>query len=350
MKSIYFSKPYCANKNNNQLLNIINSIVKAIQLNKKVVIIDKFFNEFNNNSYTPISEIININRINNFLIKNYNIFILDKTQVDFKIHSIIYGINNNTIDITEEILTKFSSENNIFIDTNENLNLIKNMDPLPNVAKQLDIFYTINSIPIKETHDERNSFLIKPLLFNLEDEIFINDSIELSKINNKNIFDHILQNIHFTEIYETMNNNFINTFDLVNKKINLIDLQVYEDDDEIKLINKYILLIKKYINKSDLTILVPNKEIEFKLNKLEKFLSEHNYYFKIRNLSLGNEIDNIININLGKKINNLFIGLFNMEELNGSNLSYILINQMNDNVKHVLIDPLDISLPELTNF
>ena len=119
--------------------------------------------------------------------------------------------------------------------------------------------------------------------------------------------------------------------------------------------NKYISLIEKYMCKDEHIIILNSVDIMNTNNinnKIFLFLKQNNYKYSFYNQYnvLGPEINNIIKINIGKKCNNIFIGYFNMQKLTGSNLTYTLINHMNDNVKHVLLDINNISLPEETNF
>ena len=57
----------------NQICILITSIILARNNNHKVVIVDNFLNDVSKKGYTPISHIFNIEKINIFLKKNYDI-------------------------------------------------------------------------------------------------------------------------------------------------------------------------------------------------------------------------------------------------------------------------------------
>lgn len=362
MKKIYFSKLFSLENNNEfQLFNLINSIIIAINNKKNVVIVDKFLNDRKNILMTSnISDIINLEKFNNFLKTNYNIYIFDRENLDFQVHSIKYGHYNNNIDLRNEILSQFSIPNNLRLETNVNLNFLKNYDPIPNVQKSLYIHYSINNIHFKEIYDEQGCYLKEPIIFNLDDSNFIYNSYSLSSINNnKNIFDDILENLCFTNIYEIITKNYLETNNLVDTKINIIDFQINGNGNKNnKIENKYISLIDKYINKNENIIILPTYHFEKShLNDLNyeiifDFLQKNGYKYFIRPyLSvLGNEISTIIDLNLGIQCNSTYIGSFNIHKLSGSNFTYSLIQQMSKESKHVLIDIDNIDGPELINF
>ena len=141
------------------------------------------------------------------------------------------------------------------------------------------------------------------------------------------------------------------TNQLLNKKNNIIDFQLNSNTNKNLIVNKYISLIEKYMNKSDNIIILPSY-MNTQSDKLFKYLSDNGYKYFIRNYLpvLGDEINTIIDINLGKKCNNVFIGNFNINECKGSNLTYTLLQQMDTNVKHILIDINNINNPENINF
>jgi hypothetical protein len=364
MKKIYFSKLFSLENNNNdfQLFNLINSIIIAINNKKNVVIVDKFLNDRNNTQMTSnISDIINLEKFNTFLKNNYNIYIFDRENLDFQVHSIKYGHYNNNIDLRNEILSQFSIPNNLRLETNVNLNFLKNYDPIPNIQKSLYIHYSINNIHFKEIYEEQGCYLKEPLIFNLDENNFKYDPYVLSNINNnnKNIFDHLLENLCFTNIYDIISKNYLETNNLLDGNINIIDLNIIANSNtnnsNNKVENKYIFLIDKYINIHENIIIFLNDEEDKKYINSEiiiDFLQKNGYkYYIPPNLPvLGNEINNIIKLNLGVKCNSTYLGSFNMHKLNGSNLTYSLIQQMSKESKHVLIDIDNIDGPELINF
>lgn len=378
MKNIYFCKLFSSaldstnTKTNyiNQLLNLINSIINAFENDKKIVIVDKFINDFYGENLTSnISDILNLDKLNIFLKENYNIVLVDKENLEFKVKCIKYGLDNNCIDLTNEILGQFSLPNNLLVNTNVNLNFLKSYDPVPNFKKQVIIQYSLNNYEFEEIFDECDCVLKEPIIFNLNNENFRFDSVKLSNVKNKNMFDHILQNLQFSDIYDIISKNYLEINNLENKKINIVDLRL--DNDIFKkflnineIYGKYIEVIKRYILKDEKTILLYNdynSDIISKnnqqntsnyVNPLVHFLhhSGYNYCVSKNLIVFGSEINTNINLGIGKKCDNVYIGNFNINQLNGSDFTYILIQQMNHNVKHVLIDVNNIKNKEQLNF
>lgn len=355
MKKIYFSKLFTLENNTHfQLFSLINTIIIAYKNKKNIIIIDKFLNDKNDTHLNSnISDIININKFNDFLKQNYNIFITDKENLEYKVHSIKYGHFNNNIDITNEILSQFSLPNNLFVDTNVNLNYLRNYDPIPNVQKHVYIHYSINNVDFKEIYDEFGGYLTEPLGFNINDNYFIHNPVNLTNLVDKNMFDNILENLYFAEIYDIITYNYMEMNNLLNKQINIIDLQLnnFKNEDIGKIENKYISLIQKYIDINENIVILPSLS-NTSNDSVINFLKTNGYKYFIHTYLpiLGTEINYIIDLNIGKYCNNIYIGNFDMNKLSGSNFTYILLQQMNHNVKHVLFDLDNINDPEQTNF
>jgi len=62
----------------NQIFSLISSIILAYKKGDKVVIVDNFLNNVYQQNYTPISNIIDIYKINLFLQQYYGIIIIDR--------------------------------------------------------------------------------------------------------------------------------------------------------------------------------------------------------------------------------------------------------------------------------
>ena len=61
---------------------------------------------------------------------------------------------------------------------------------------------------------------------------------------------------------------------------------------------------------------------------------------------MGREHEAIIDMLCAKQCNNIFIGNFNMKKLNGSTFSFLIIQNLNDNINKILIDLDRITEPE----
>jgi len=165
---------------------------------------------------------------------------------------------------------------------------------------------------------------------------------------NKTIFDNILKNIVFLKniVLPENEHNYISKYN----KINVIHLRIEVDAilHWSKMNNmpqlffqnyieqKYINIIKKYINKNELTVLLTYSND----NKVIRYLkqNEYNYYISPKIDKWGREINAIKDASIIDLCNNVFIGNFNLQNLNGSSLSYYLLNKLRPNVKCITID------------
>jgi hypothetical protein len=327
----------------NQIFYLITGIIKAYKTDCKVVVVDNFLNDINKNKYTPISEIFNIKETNHFLKNNYEIIIVDKYNINFELISCYYGsCEIDYIDLTDFIKNKYVNTNNLFIDKNISFNEIKG-DPCYGKIKKFIIKYKINDYFFEETYDE-----------NLKDNININfNGTSINKMGwiisfNNNMFDKILKNIIYNNTYILQSELIINKINK-NNKINVIHLRLENDGiiywsrvnkiipNEYKNVieNKYINLIKKYLMKTDETIIVSSSLSNGVIN----FLNEHNYNYKFIDKYFDDREKNaIIDLLISKYCNNVFIGNFNIHKSNGSTFSYYMWRSINDNVTKIYID------------
>ena len=99
---------------------------------------------------------------------------------------------------------------------------------------------------------------------------------------------------------------------------------------------KYIQIIKNHVNKNDMNIL-----LSFSTNNpVVQFLKQNGYNIHISSKmdEWGREVNAIKDTTSIELCNNLFIGNFNLLKLNGSSLSYYLINKLKPNMKCITID------------
>ena len=321
----------------NQVFALITSILIAHKINHKVVVFDSFLNDFSKNKYTPISEIFNINEINNFLKSKYNIIITDKYNTKIEIYSVKYGTEENNIDITEYIIKNFYKNNTLHIKKNTNFNNIKG-DPCFGIEKKIFFNYKINDYLIEEVYSEKLTNNIYIDLFNSK-YVYPLNAIGLS---NTYMFQDILKNISYNNVFLEKSDNILKQFD-INNKINVIHLRL--ENDAIKhwskmnntseqnfkssLENKYIDLFKKYISNTDQNIIL-SSEIN---PKVTNFLRENNYNFRfIQKFFEDREKNAIIDFLVSKCCNNIFIGN------GGSTFSFYIEKSIQNKVKMIYID------------
>jgi hypothetical protein len=327
----------------NQLFCLVTGIILAYNDKKKVLIIDDFHADiYKENSYIPISKIFDINKINEYLSQKYDIVILSKNDLDFKIRHVNYGHNENFYDLTDRIINLFYKNNTLRIPKNINMNFIKG-DPCLGIQKTITIEYSLNNYNFTETFDE---ILKDHIVFDLNIATFRFIFGWVTRFN-KTIFEDILSHIYYHSDYIKISEKAIDVLSM--KKVNVIHLRL--EDDAIKhwskmnnmdetsffkcIVNKYIEIIRTYIDKNDeniiLSYLVDNEVVGFLRD------NGYKYHFVEKN-NEGREINAMIDFLIAAKCNNIFIGNHNPEKLNGSTFSYYISLMLGSNIKKILID------------
>lgn len=98
---------------------------------------------------------------------------------------------------------------------------------------------------------------------------------------------------------------------------------------------KYIYIIKKYITLDERIIILTSSLS----NQVIEFLKNNNYKYKLtKKFFCEREKNAIVDLLISKICNNIFIGNFNLEKLNGSTYSYYITQYLNSCVKKILID------------
>ena len=350
----------------NEIFFIVYGIIDCINNKRKNLVINNFRLEPMTHKFCGISEIIDIHHLN-ILLKKYDITVFDRNNSSFNIDSIIYGLNENTFDITKESLDLFFKNSKFCIPTGTILNNIKG-DPLSSQVKKLYITYTINSNKVTEEYSE---YIDKDIILDLQNptNILHWGQIDNCYINDRELFDYLLKNIKFTNRFVKYseiallidrNNEYTNisNIDFQNKKTNVIHLRVEKDmtghmlshnkmtqeEYDIELQNKYIELIKQYFSKNDI-IFVLSYDLN---NNVVKFLKENDYefYFTKKQIFEGREQHAIVDLLIGEKCNNYFIGNWNFAIRQGSTFSYFLYVR-NDADKNIFIDMYNINNTEI---
>ena len=350
----------------NQLYFIIYGIIDCINTKKTNFIINNFRLESMTDKFCNIGDILNIHYLN-ILLKEYNITVFDKSDISFSIDQITYGLDENKIDITSHTLSRFYNNNKLVIPAHTVLNDI-NGDPYPNKMKYLFINYTINGITTEECYSE---YIYNDIVVNLQNPTNIHkwEQIDNCYINNRQLFDTFLKKIQFSPRLAEHSENtllidrqqkyvYFNDVNFTNKKINVIHLKVEnnildhipshnkmtKEEYDIALQNKYIMMIEKYFSKNDI-IFVLSYDLD---NNVVKFLkdNEYEFYYTKKNIFDGREKHAIIDLHVGQKCNNYFIGNWNFDKSNGSIYSYLLYVR-NDAIKNIFIDMYDIKECEL---
>jgi hypothetical protein len=153
----------------NQLFFLFSAIYDGIKNNIKIINIDYFLLDIETQSKSSISEIIDIDHLNELLIQ-YDVKVVDKyikndihqVKSELKLIRVDYGGQN----ITSIFSQKFLKQNSINIPKKTNLN--RNFgDPKPFVKKSLKIQYMLNNVVSEICRQEENGYLLDDIIINI---------------------------------------------------------------------------------------------------------------------------------------------------------------------------------------
>jgi len=350
----------------NQVFSIISSIISAHKTGEKVVIREYFIEEYNKNIFTPISSVFNLDKLNDFLKKEYDIIIVDKYNVKIEIISMIYKSNTKTINITNQLLNKYFKNNTLNITNNE----------LMNECRFLNNPIFLNNLSIEDSCDvifnyKINGYLIEEI-YNRHNNKNINIDLNNSQYHNifgwinsydQAVFEKILLNIHYQDDYINKSKDVINKFSKEIEDIaprwNVIHLRIEDDalnhwskqnnmdkfEFKTYIENKYIDIIQKYISKTDNNVILSysleNGVIEFMKSNGYIIHFNNEKYFEYR------EKNAIIDLLTSKICNNIFIGGFTFNSLTGSTFSYYIGKIIDSSCKKISINLDKITNPEI---
>lgn len=365
-KTLFLEPSWFGTGLTNQIFFIVYGIIDCINNNKNCLVINNFRLEPLTNKFCGINEIIDIHHLN-ILLNKFNLTVYDVNNLKINIDSVIYGLNEKIIDIKKEILELFYKNNKFCIPAGTSLNNIKG-DPFPGQAKKLIIKYSIHGENFIEQYSE---YIHNDIIIKLKDPTNILNWEQIDKcyVDNKELFDYLLKNIRFNNRLVKYSENallidsnneyvYLHNINFKNKKINVIHLRVENDmtghmlthnkmtqeEYDINLQNKYIELIKKYFSKDDI-VFVLSYDLN---NNVINYLKDNNYEFYItkKRLFNGREKHAIIDLLIGEKCNNYYIGNWNFDIRQGSTFSYFLYVK-NNAVKNIFIDMYDIKKSEI---
>ena len=318
----------------NQIFTLITGILIAINNGDKVVIVDDFLDDYSKNSHTPISQIFNIEKINCYLQSEYNITIVDRHSINFEINTVHGKMDETIIDLTEYCKHKYSTNNLLNIGAD---------DISCNSMQRIVLNYSINGYDIDDVY---NVPLQKDIRIDFYNSEYLNTFGWIDKINITR-FENILMNIYYDRLFVEKSCILFNDIDITSK-INIIHLRI--EDDAVRhwsrmnrmtevnfknyLQNKYIGLIKKYINVDDETIILSDSLS----NGVVDFVKTNNYKYKFSEKYFPHREHNAItDLLISTKCNNTLVGNFNFERSRGSTFSYY-IAKTNNNCTQILID------------
>jgi hypothetical protein len=332
----------------NQIFCFITSILLAHKKGEKVMIVDHFLNDMDKEETTPLSEIINLNALNLFL-KQYDLMVVDKNNLQFDLNSVTYGTSERYLDLTAHMKTYYALHGRINIPKHSSMNHMWS-DPHPGVVKQLRIHYTINGIQVEEIYPE-----------NVSSDIDIHTNgpytYHFGWINaiDRTMFETILKNITYTDTFLSKAARIQHYIDTTHN-VNVIHVRLEDDgiqhlskmnrllphEYKTYLEQKYIDLIQKYISKTDETIILSSSLS----NAVLDFLHQHHYKYTLVDKCFEDREKNaIVDFLVSSCCNHIFIGNFNIQLLNGSTFSYYVGSCLD--VTKIYIDLNRIHSPEV---
>lgn len=331
----------------NQLFGLSNGINQAIENKCKVVVIDKFLCDYNQDKYKNISDILNLEKMNIYFKQKYDLILVDRYNFDFKLLNVTYGTDDKYIDITQSINKKYYQNQKLFINKNTNINKIQG-DPCINMKKNIWFKYKINDHIIIDKYTER----LKKHIDYTNDNYIQCKMGWISKKNDK--FLNILMHITYNDEFFNISKKLLSDINLTNK-VNLIHLRLEDDginhwskmnkmskeNFKKKLENKYIQIIEKYIDKNNTTIVLSSSFNNEVINFLEN--NKYKYYMSIKKHYQYRELNAIVDFIISKQCNNIFIGNFNLNGNNGSTFSFYIYKSLESNniiYKYIDLDHL----------
>jgi hypothetical protein len=308
MKNVYFVK-----LDNDTIIkdifSLINTIIYTINTNRKIIVFK--------NKYFDLIKM-------NYYLKKYNILLVDKNSINFKVNAVFYGEGENIIDITDMMVKVHIIPGNTYLS-----NIIVN-DPSPGKPKQLYLNYSFGEVEFYETYDD---YIEKDIYMNVNNvyEYQIIDKIDYFDIK---LFNELIKCIYFNSLFNSKNNK--------NNKINVIDARLYyikTKDNTVfnetfeTMIDKMKEQIKLNINFNIDTFVICDDIIN---NPIIKFMNENNYNYMV-NIKNDDFKENEINdIMSSRQCTDIFIGFFDIKKNIGSNFSYF-INKNIEPCKKILI-------------
>ena len=347
MKSI-FRNVFCASPFNygcgltNIIISFVASIIYCKKNNCDYLIVNDFFildnipNSEKDKPNLPASKVLDMQRMNKYLYENFQIELVDRHKLNYKIHK-VFSVENNgqrLIDITRDVL----DTNTIFIDAPGSHNIVFDYS----LGQGRRIHRSQINIRGGEKFDFEN--VIKTADFPY---IFIT----LGSLEPK-LFDEILVNICYNEYYYEKTAAALKETTALNggEKINVVHLRLENDvyffANELKythaeytqkLADLYIENIKANIDKNSTTILL-SYDCE---NAVVDFMRDNGYkYIFIDKHENGRENNALVDFIAAQLCNGVFIGNYNLEKMRGSTYSYYIMRMMekySPAVKNILL-------------
>ena len=296
----------------NQLYALTGCIDYAIRTKSfHIILLDNFLKEIGTEEYCPVSDILDLPKINDFL-QAYHICLVDKHTLPLhpsRLISIMYGEN----DVTEQIQKHFYYRDQLSIP--KQTHLLQGDDLLvihtTLCGQYMEFKYPVNHGVLQ--NDIHLDFRCQELVFLPSPQLYFGGS------QNPPLFGRIIQSIAFQSTF------YKNTIPIIqhspSKKINLIHLRL--EDDAIQSFarenakdpivfkqyaeDKYIEVIRQYIDPNEFTVVISG-DYE---NRVIRFLQENNYSFTMTSKPYAfREMNAIHDLLYATQCNHVFVGVY----------------------------------------
>lgn len=299
--------------------------------------INKFLRSIHSDHYSNISEIIDLNKLNNFASK-YGVFIVDYNNFTFTIEEAIVSESISSKDVKHDIIANYYKNNSVIIPIHSTF-YVNDSNAKPS---HLTIKYNLNNGFFYEQYPIDDNKLMQHVDVNFDhlhfEGNFCYDQNEIFFDVLRNIpFDKTILHSSHTIINNLIQNNSTNTYNALHLRLEDDAIDHFYDKcnvskSQLKSIieNKYIKIIKDFFNKDD-TIILLTYDLD---NAVIHYLKTNQYKFIINDKKdKDREISAIHDMLLGEYCNNYYVCVWE------SSFSYTLLSRINKkpNVKAIQI-------------
>lgn len=323
----------------NQLIMFIHGVIECIcdpMDLVDVIVVDDFKTDLYTNTYSPIEEVFDMDKICSYLYANFGVIVVGKHQLDIEIKKAVYGTMTTFIDVQDVLVKNFIHDNHFIFPRYISLNSLKG-DPVLNNKKSLRITYTIkDGLEITKYYTEEfidinchfedieyKQYADWPRQLKWMETFLRHFSFHPKFYTKKNIYNPLVHVIHVRLEYDAIKH-------WANE--NKMDNEAFYNT----LAEKYIQAIEQHVQNGVIMVLSYNSD-----NRVVDWLKEtgREYFFIEKDKSQGREWNAIRDIVAAETYGNgVFIGNFDIYRMQGSTFSYFLMKKCKNFQKHVLVD------------
>lgn len=320
----------------NQMIQFFHGVIRSIEDNIDVVVVEDFKTDLYSNTYRPFDTIINMDTFSDYVYNHYGVVIVGKHQLDMAITKVVYGTMTSFVDITEKFIDRYVEDHHLLLPGDTSLNTLIN-DPAPYKKKSIRITYQIKKgFEITKHYTEENKTInchLKGIVYNHYPhwpkqikwmETLLQKCPFHPTFYQKMLYteDKIVHVIHARLEYDA-------------SKHWARENKMGEEEFYNYISSQYIKAIEEHMIGGIIMVLTYHED-----NRVIEWLKETKrpYIFIKKNTSQGREWNAVIDMAMCEKYGNgVFIGNFDIYRMQGSTYSYFLMKKC-DFQKQILID------------